>query len=240
MCTLFVFERTFLRCDRSDSNASNSNSSDSSENEPDLQLAWSNVSSLKIVHLDSVASLRSIASECTVTPLSCATPAMRDFADAMTPAMSPPLLTAQSSITNRNRSDCLNYAVFPAEVRALSAEYSELCAQYYRLGVVLAERLRHADAKREFGRAMKVFRKLKIKPALYEAVLAEVRKQQRTSFTATTGKERAQKLAMDLKSPSSRGNRSRAPNSPSTSFSFSFAEAPQEMAISPYLLATAQ
>merc|ERR1712176_1652977 len=99
------------------------------------------------------------------TPLSCATPSMGDFADAMTPAMSPTLTTAQSSNNqSSHRKDCLDYAVFPAEVQALSAEYSELCAQYYRLGVVLVERLRHADAKREFGRAMKVFRKLKIKP----------------------------------------------------------------------------
>merc|ERR1712013_236970 len=119
-------------------------------------------------------------------------------------------------------------------------EYRELCAQFHRLGVVLAEHLRDGDAKREFGKALKVFRKLKMKPALYETVLGEVRKLQRNSFTSPTGKERAHKLALELKSPSSRGNRSRAPNSPSTSFSFSFAEAPQEMmAISPYLLATA-
>ena len=194
-----------------------------------MELAWSNVSSLKISRLDSVASLRSIADSNTVTPLSCATPSVRGY-DDVTPTPK----------NERNSKDCLDYAVFPSEVRALAAEYTELCAQYHRLGVVLAEHLRHADAKREFSKALKIFRKLKVKPALFEEILAEIRKQQRNSFTATTGKDRAHKLALQLKSPSSRGNRSRAPNSPSTSFSFSFAEAPQEMAISPFLLATAQ
>lgn len=200
------------------------------------------MSSLKISHLDSVASLRSIADSNTVTPLSaCATPSVRGY-DDITPAVTPTPMTMANVRSKRERSakDGLDYAVFPAEVRALATEYSELCAQFHRLGVVLADHLRHADAKREYTKALKVFRRLKVKGALYEAVLAEIRKQQRNSFTATTGKERAQKLAMELKSPSSRGNRSRAPNSPSTSFSFSFAEAPTEMAISPFLLATAQ
>ena len=84
----------------------------------------------------------------------------------------------------------------------------------------------------------RIFRKLKIKPPLYEDILAEIRKQQRSSFEWTTGRERAQKIAEHQKTPSSRGRiNNRAPNSPS--FSFTFTEH-ENHSISPYLLATAK
>lgn len=94
-----------------------------------------------------------------------------------------------------------------------------LCSQYHRLGMLLSGHLRHGDAKREYSRALKCFRKLKLKPPLYDDILAEIKKHGKTA--PTSGKERAQQIAKQQKSTTPRGyNSSRAPNSPSISFRF--------------------
>merc|ERR1719273_2678792 len=115
----------------------------------------------------------------------------------------------------------IDYKAYPQEVQDLVEEFTQLCAQYHRLGILLSGHLRHADAKREYSRALKCFRRLKIKPALYEDILGEIKRQGRAS--PTTGKDRAKRIAKQHQTPtaSSRGqNASKPPDSPSISFRF--------------------
>merc|ERR1719361_180085 len=113
----------------------------------------------------------------------------------------------------------IDYKVYPKDVQDLASEFTQLCSQYHRLGMLLSGHFRHADAKREYSRALKCFRNLKVKPRLYHEILAEIKKHGIT--TPTTGNERAKRIAKQQKTPSMRGhNSNRAPNSPSISFRF--------------------
>ena len=133
----------------------------------------------------------------------------------------------------------INYDVYPQEVQDLVKEYNELCSNLHGLGLLLSDYLRHADAKREYNRALGIFRKLKIKPQLYEDILTDIRTIQRAAASSGSSKSRAQNLAK--RTPTSR---SRAPQTPSFSFSFSNDNYHKmhgiSSDISPFILATAK
>eukprot|EP01083_Nonionella_stella_P313044 1121885_1 len=114
----------------------------------------------------------------------------------------------------------INYEVYPQDVQDLVTQYEDLCGNYQRLGLLLTDFLRYSDAKREFNRALVIFRKLKIKSPLYESLVSEIRNAQNQSVNTPSGRERAQYLAKKHQTPSSRSN-VRAPISPSFDFSFS-------------------
>ena len=92
---------------------------------------------------------------------------------------------------------------------------NRLCKSLHRLGLLLSDYMRYGDAKREYSKALGIFRKLKIKPQLYEDILAEIRISQRNAATNKSSRNRAQHLA---KRTPTTGSRSRAPQSPSFSF----------------------
>merc|ERR1719499_1338645 len=125
--------------------------------------------------------------------------------------ISPPLdLSPLSPFSPYATSYQIDYKVYPQDIQELAAEFIELCSQYHRLGMLLSGHFRHADAKREYSRALKCFRRLNVKPRLYHEILAEIKKHGKA--TPTTGKERAKRIAKQSKTPTSRGcNSNRAP-----------------------------
>ena len=98
---------------------------------------------------------------------------------------------------------------------------NRLCSSFYQLGLFLTDYMRYAEAKKTYSRALQIFRKLKIKPNLYNDIMIEIRATHHTP----SNRERAQKLTKRAKTPSSR---TKGNQSPSFSFSFSFNELPRE------------
>jgi len=132
---------------------------------------------------------------------------------ASTPGSSVDLDEPPQPKEDKNK-NLINYEVYPQEVQELVCEYLDICQYYHRLGTLLADFLRYGDAKREYNQALKICRKLKMKPPIYDEILADLRMTQRN--VGASGKERAQFLAH--RTP---GSRSRAPQSPTFEFSFS-------------------
>ena len=136
------------------------------------------------------------------------------YQDRITPSVFSPDTSLSPNVSN-NSKNLINYEVYPQEVQQLVAKYNDLSGFHHRLGLLLSDFLRRADAKREYNRALNIFKKLKIKPSLYDDICSELRSSQRSS--SASGKGRARYLA----SKQSRPNSTRAPVSPSFEFSFS-------------------
>ena len=193
------------------------------------------------------------------------TPGINSAANSNRPGWSN---AANSNSVDNKKKDVITYDVYPEDVQDLASEYiqlrlirlylysssaqqivnfidlnlsmttfNRLCKNLHRLGLLLSDYMRYGDAKREYSKALQIFRKLKIKPQLYEDILTEIRITQRNSANSnSSSRNRAQHLA---KRTPTTGSRSRAPQSPSFSFSFSQPTI-HNSDVSPFMVATAK
>eukprot|EP01084_Bolivina_argentea_P171467 297064_1 len=111
-----------------------------------------------------------------------------------------------SSVEDSKPRHVIEYRVYPQEVQELVTEYEDLCGSYHRFGVLLSDFLRYSDAKREMNRALGIFKKLKIKPQLYDELVSTMRYARNQSMHSPSGRERAQYLAKKLQTPSPRNS----------------------------------